>query len=75
MTSNSKDDFEKPFQDRYLACTAALVELEYRLMIVGMSGNKEFQRLCRDFISHGAATFRDMNEPRADMNEPRARVV
>lgn len=54
-------DFEKPFPERYLACANALAELEHWLMVVGMSGNREFESLRRSFIAHGAETFRDIN--------------
>jgi hypothetical protein len=54
-------DFEKPFPERYLACAHALSQLEHWLMVVGMSGNREFELLRRNFIAHGAVTFLDMN--------------
>lgn len=54
-------DLKKPFPERYLACANAMRELEHWLMVVGMSGNREFELLRRDFIQHGSDTFRDMN--------------
>lgn len=54
-------DFEKPFPERYLACANAISQLEHWLMVVGMSGNRQFDMLRRDFIAHGAETFRDIN--------------
>jgi hypothetical protein len=54
-------DFDKPFPERYLACANAISHLEHWLMVIGMSGNREFQLLQRDFIAHGAETFRDIN--------------
>jgi len=54
-------DFEKPFPERYLACANAISQLEHWLMVVGMSGNRDFASLKSAFIAHGAETFRDIN--------------
>lgn len=59
--TNAQLDFEKPFPERYLACSAAIAELEHWLMVVGMSGNRDFASLKSAFIAHGAETFRDIN--------------
>jgi hypothetical protein len=58
--AGKQSDFEKPFPERYLLCAQALVDLEHWLMVVGLSGNKDFERLKSEFIKHGAVTARDI---------------
>ena len=56
-----QSDWEKPFPERYLECADAIARLEHWLMVVGLSGSKNFAALKNDFILHGAATFNDIN--------------
>jgi hypothetical protein len=48
------------FEENYLRCASALETMRERLMWIGMSGNANFERLCADFIKHGAETFHDI---------------
>jgi hypothetical protein len=68
-------DFEKPFAERYLACANALIDMEHWLMVVGLSGNRDFERLKGEFIRHGAVTFKDIYRPSSPLssNDGRAR--
>ena len=59
-------DFDKSFPDRYLACANALDELEHWMMVVGLSGSRAMSDLRREFLAHGAETFRDINREAAE---------
>jgi hypothetical protein len=65
----AENDFNKPFTERYLATADALTVLQHWLMVVGMSGNKNFESLKSDFIRHGGETFNDIKRTAAS-NRP-----
>lgn len=60
MSGPSQSDWDKPFPERFLACTVALVRLDHALSVIGMSGNDTFKRLQNEVIHHGGVTFNDM---------------
>ena len=53
----------RTFSDNYLTAAQALANLETALAAIGMSGNRSFEDLRKDFVRHGATTACDIYKP------------